>query len=624
MMTRLSDCIYCGRPLKFPPDKPVVVCPGCQTKNKYPDERVLNRAEFRNAREQQRRDEFCDAEESYLRVLNDFPDDADALWGRLLCHYGAKLIVGAGEKRRYAIRIPRSKPLRAQGDYERAIENALPEMREQYEQDAAYIDRAMEAIRSTAATKPPYDIFLCHKTTPIGGRGYTEDYVRARDLHDLLTAEGYNAFFAPVDMANVSGGEDYEAGIYHALNTAKVMLVVCSDPAHLDATWVKSEWQRFLALRDEGKQVALIPLLYGGMRASALPRAFQVRNLQAIKMELEGKDTLLERIAQLIPREKPGEEKSDVSVEELVAAVQTAMAVQQSASVQSAAPVQPVSAPKEKPAKSRSLRWVFVLLVLLAAIGFAASSSWLRGDDLSLPPAGGGGYTPVVQTEEPAAPTATITASPAPTATSVPTATPVPTLVNGGVKSGDYTIDVYSNGTCHITDYHGSVANLVVPQMLEGYVVTKIREDAFWGCYMEQVTLPDTVTDIGNYAFRSCGSLKSVTLPPNISAISAYTFYSCRSLENVTVPGSARYIDGFAFAYCTSLTDVTIQPGVLEIGREAFIDCTSLTSVTIPDSVTDIHYRAFMHCPNLTLRVPRNSYAAAYAQENNIPYTYID
>ena len=218
----------------------------------------------------------------------------------------------------------------------------------------------------------------------------------------------------------------------------------------------------------------------------------------------------------------------------------------------------------------------------------------------------------------------TPTLTPKPSVTSVPTETPVPTLVRGGVKSGDYTIDVYSNGTCHITDYHGSVANLVVPQMLEGYVVTKIREDAFWGCYMEQLTLPDTVTDIGNYAFRSCGSLKSVTLPPNISAISAYTFYSCRSLENVTVPGSARYIDGFAFAYCTSLTDVTIQPGVLEIRMEAFIGCTSLTSVTIPDSVTDIHYRAFMHCPNLTLRVPRNSYAATYAQQNNIPYIYID
>ena len=157
----MDNCTCCGRPLEFPPDRPIVVCPGCQTKNKYPDERVLNRAEFRNAREQQARDEFCHAEESYLRVLDDFPDDADALWGRLMCHYGAKLVVSAGEKRRFTIRQPRSKPLRAQGDYERAIEAALPEMRQQYEQDAAYIDGAMEAIRRIAAAKAPISLKLC-------------------------------------------------------------------------------------------------------------------------------------------------------------------------------------------------------------------------------------------------------------------------------------------------------------------------------------------------------------------------------------------------------------------------------------------------------------------------------
>ena len=299
-----ADCQCCGLLLEFADPRQVVTCLACGTRNKLPDERVRERSDFRNARELQHRGEFCDAEESYQRVLDDVPDDADALWGRLLCHYGAKLVIEEGKKRRYTIHIPRSKPLRAQGDYERVLETALPEMREQYEQDAAYIDGAMENIRVMAATKAPYDVFICHKTSALSGRGYTEDYVRGRDLYDLLDDQGYRAFFAPVDMAGVSGGEDYEAGIYHALNTAKVMLVVCSDPAHLDSTWVKSEWQRFLALRDEGKQVTLIPLLYGGMKASQLPRAYQIRNLQAIRMELSGKDALLERLETLLPKAK--------------------------------------------------------------------------------------------------------------------------------------------------------------------------------------------------------------------------------------------------------------------------------------------------------------------------------
>ena len=49
-----------------------------------------------------------------------------------------------------------------------------------------------------------------------------------------------------------------------------------------------------------------------------------------------------------------------------------------------------------------------------------------------------------------------------------------------------------------------------------------------------------------------------------------------------------------------------------------------MISIIIPDSVTEIGENAFAYCPNLTLTVPRNSYAAEYAQANNIPYTYPD
>ena len=112
--------------------------------------------------------------------------------------------------------------------------------------------------------------------------------------------------------------------------------------------------------------------------------------------------------------------------------------------------------------------------------------------------------------------------------------------------------------------------------------------------------IPNSVTSIGGIAFEYCTSLASVAIPNSVTNIEASAFWSCTSLINVRIPNSVTSIGATAFAYCTNLTSVTIDNGVTSIRRAAFHSCTSLTSATIPDSVTNIGDSTFENCPSLS------------------------
>ena len=114
------------------------------------------------------------------------------------------------------------------------------------------------------------------------------------------------------------------------------------------------------------------------------------------------------------------------------------------------------------------------------------------------------------------------------------------------------------------------------------------------------LTIPNGVTSIGNYAFWSCTGLTSVTIPNSVTSIGSYAFYGCTGLSSVTIGSGVTSIGYNAFSGCTGLTSVTIGNGVTSIGEDAFLSCTNLTSVTIPDSVTSIGGGAFYGCTGLT------------------------
>ena len=161
-----------------------------------------------------------------------------------------------------------------------------------------------------------------------------------------------------------------------------------------------------------------------------------------------------------------------------------------------------------------------------------------------------------------------------------------------------YTVD----GVNYLLGYVGCDTELTLPESYNGedYV---INNRAFYNNdKITSITIPDSVTSIGNYAFSGCSSLASITIPDSVTSIGYYsTFAYCESLTSITIPDSVTSIGSGAFYYCTSLTSVTIPDSVTSIGSSAFEGCTSLTSITIPDSVTSIGYNsAFAYCESLT------------------------
>ena len=129
--------------------------------------------------------------------------------------------------------------------------------------------------------------------------------------------------------------------------------------------------------------------------------------------------------------------------------------------------------------------------------------------------------------------------------------------------------------------------------------VTSIGNYAFWMCNMlTSVSIPETVTSIGNGAFEST-DLTNVSLPDTVSSIGDDAFSDCKRLTSITIPDSVTSIGQGAFSGCSSLTDIIIPDSVASIGQGAFSGC-SLTDIIIPDSVISIGQGAFSGCSSLT------------------------
>lgn len=266
-------CKMCGGDLEVREGLTVAECEYCGSRQTIPtadNEKKLTL--FGRAGRLLRSCEFDKAAGVFESIVADFPEEAEAYWGLVLCKYGIEYVddPATGKKIPTCHRSSFDSVLDDE-NFEQACENADAVARSVYRAEARAIEELRKGIIQVSSREEPYDVFICYKETDDKGER-TLDSVIAQDIYTALTEKGYRVFFSRISLEDKLGVE-YEPYIFAALNSAKLMLAVGTDYEHFNAVWVKNEWSRFLALIASGQKKTLIPC-FKNIDAYDMPREF--------------------------------------------------------------------------------------------------------------------------------------------------------------------------------------------------------------------------------------------------------------------------------------------------------------------------------------------------------------
>ena len=149
-----------------------------------------------------------------------------------------------------------------------------------------------------------------------------------------------------------------------------------------------------------------------------------------------------------------------------------------------------------------------------------------------------------------------------------------------------------------IGNYAFSTAGLTSLTFTTGSKLTTIGDYAFQSCKMTSISIPNTVTTLGQRAFYSCSAATSLTLSSALTSIPDYAFYGCSAIKSIKIPASVESIGNYAFQNCSSITELTIPETVKTIGTYAF-GGLGITSLTVPGHLGEVPNQAFYNCKQL-------------------------
>lgn len=117
---------------------------------------------------------------------------------------------------------------------------------------------------------------------------------------------------------------------------------------------------------------------------------------------------------------------------------------------------------------------------------------------------------------------------------------------------------------------------------------------------LKRLYLPDTIREMGAYAFGGCSALEVIHLPEHLSVLPDHVFAGCISLKQIALPPQLSVIEGYAFYDCRSLEKLRIPETVQKIGAYACYNCRKMEEINIPRETTDLGTGLFLNCDKLT------------------------
>ena len=155
---------------------------------------------------------------------------------------------------------------------------------------------------------------------------------------------------------------------------------------------------------------------------------------------------------------------------------------------------------------------------------------------------------------------------------------------------------IYSEDNKKIVGIDGSGAfNGTIP-----YGAESIEDEVFSACPYEEITLPDSVKEIGVCLFENSTNLKTVKLPASLTELPPYLFSGCTALSKIYMPNAVSGFSEGLFKGCEALTDIPFRMGIQDIPESCMEGCKGIRSLVIPNTVTTIGKRACADCTNLT------------------------